>query len=287
MSTPTENVFEKISREYYELTVSEKKTADFIMSHQHDTQYLSIAELAEASDVAEATVSRFCRRLGYKGYSAFKLAVANSAAAVMRDNSALYGQIEEADSFEDRCRKLYSADAAAMNQTLELVNQDAIRQAAAILENADKVFCMGQGGSMLLAMEAAHVFGTVGNKFFAVSDAHLQAISAATMSPRDAILFLSYSGATKDMMDTLSTAKEQGAKIILITRFPKAPGAAFADVVLQCGSIESPLQMGSVAAKIAQLFLIEIVFAEMCRNNMETCLENREKIATALAEKHL
>lgn len=287
MSTQSESVFEKISREYYELTVSEKKTADFVMNNQHDTQYMSIAELAEASDVAEATVSRFCRRLGYKGYNAFKLAVANSAAVIKHDAGALYGQVEETDSFEDMCSKLYSADTAAMGQTLELLNTETVKAAVDILESADKVLCMGQGGSMLLATDAAHVFATMGNKFFPVSDAHLQSISAATMTPGDAILFFSYSGATKDMMDTLSIAKEQGAKVILITRFPKSPGAAFADVVLQCGSSESPLQMGSVAAKIAQLFLVDIVFSEMCRRNMDKCFENRERIAAALAEKHL
>ena len=40
---------------------------------------MSISELAEACTVAEATISRFCRRLGYKGYNAFKLAIANAA----------------------------------------------------------------------------------------------------------------------------------------------------------------------------------------------------------------
>ena len=287
MSVQSESVFEKISREYYELTASEKKTADFVMNNQHDTQYMSIAELAEASDVAEATVSRFCRRLGYKGYNAFKLAVANSAAVIRHDAGALYGQVEETDSFEDMCRKLYSADTAAMGQTLELMNPAAIAATVDILEAADKVICMGQGGSMLLAQEAANVFAPMGNKFFSVCDAHLQVISAVTMTERDAVLFFSYSGATKDMMDTLSVAREQGAKVVLITRFPRSPGAALADVVLQCGSSESPLQMGSVAAKIAQLFLIDIIFSEMCRRNMDKCFENRERIASALAEKHL
>ena len=86
------NVFEKISEEYYNLTASEKKVADYLLSHQSKSQHLSISQLAEARQVAEATVSRFCRRLGYKGYSAFKLAVANSAAAQI-SRSPLSGSI--------------------------------------------------------------------------------------------------------------------------------------------------------------------------------------------------
>ena len=74
------DVFETISQSYYELTTAERKAADYVMKNRDKTQYLSIGELAEESGVAEATVSRFCRRLGYKGYNAFKLAIANSAA---------------------------------------------------------------------------------------------------------------------------------------------------------------------------------------------------------------
>ena len=55
------------------------------------------------------------------------------------------------------------------------------------------------------------------------------------------MLFISYSGATRDMLETLRTAKASGAKIILLTHYEDSPGAAMADVVLRCGAQESPL----------------------------------------------
>ena len=51
-------------------------------------------------------------------------------------------------------------------------------------------------------------------------------------------------------MKNLKIVWERKAKTILITRFPKSPGATYADVVLQCGSREGPLQVGSVAARV-------------------------------------
>ena len=279
------NVFETISREYYDLTASEKKVADFLMAHQQESQYMSIAELAEECGVAEATVSRFCRRLGYKGYNAFKLAIANATARM----SQQAGRPEEADSdsLEEAARHLSEIDSTAIEQTLSLLSISAVKAAVDLLEVARCVCCMGQGGSMLLAQEAAHLFSTVSGKFFAVSDSHLQMMRAATMGPEDTVLFFSYSGATRDMMETLQVARESGARIILITRFSKSPGGKFADVLLQCGANESPLQLGSVAAKIAQLFLLDVLFTEFCRRDPVTCEHRRERIATALADKHL
>ena len=281
----TGNVFETISQQYYELTASEKKTADYLMAHQEESQYMSIAELAEESGVAEATVSRFCRRLGYKGYNAFKLAIANSTARLQQGAPAVADT--EGDSLEEVARRLYAVDSAAIAQTLELLDYGAVREAADLLESAERVCCMGQGGSMLIASEAAHLFSAASGKFFAVSDSHMQMIRAANMGERDAVLFFSYSGATRDMVETLQVARERGARIILITRFPKSPGGALADVVLRCGANESPLQIGSVAAKLAQLFLLDVLFAEFCRRAPGQCEESRERIAAALAEKHL
>ena len=281
-----ENVFETISRAYYDLTAAEKKTADYVMKHHDETQYMSIAELADASGVAEATVSRFCRRLGYKGYNAFKLAIANAAAVGRQEGDQLSGQIREDDSLEDMSRKLYSADLAAMAQTLERL-PERIAVAVDSLESAGKVLCMGQGGSMVMASEAAHLFSTVSGKFFPVSDSHSQVIAAANMEENDALLFFSYSGATREMSETLNVARSRGARVILITRFPRSPGAALADVVLCCGSNESPLQLSSVPAKIAQLFLMDVLFSAFCRRDMERCRASRARVAEALAEKHL
>ena len=116
-----ESVFEKISGEYYNLTAAEKKVADFVQSHQGRTQHLSISQLAEESQVAEATVSRFCRRLGYKGYNAFRLAVANTTAGRLQPMNPLSGEVLDEDSFTDVCSKIFSANTSAMAQTCETV----------------------------------------------------------------------------------------------------------------------------------------------------------------------
>ena len=285
MPDTTPNVFDTISQSYYELTASERKTADYVLKNRDRSQYLSIGELAEESGVAEAMVSRFCRRLGYKGYNAFKLAIANAGAP--KPAAASDKPIRDSDDPIELARKLYAVESEAMLQTLSLLRPAELDKAVTILRNARKVLCMGQGGSMILASEAAHLFSVCEGKYVPVSDSHMQIIASATLTEADAVLFFSYSGATKDMMETLTVVREQGAKTILITRFPRSPGAALADVVLQCGSNESPLEHGSVPARIAQLFLLDILFTRVTLSEPDGCQTNRQRIAAALADKHL
>lgn len=281
-----ENVFERISSAYYQLTAAEKKVADYVVIHQNDTQFLSISRLAEACGVAEATVSRFVKRLHFRGYNAFKLAIAQSTAGHSGANP-LSGEVEPGDSLPDLCRKLFTAGMDAMEQTMALIRPEEILRAADLLEGADKVLCMGQGGSMIMAQECAHLFSTAFGNYFPVSDSHMQAIAITQAGPRDVILYFSYSGATRDLMEAARLARERGVKLILFTRFPNSPGAALAYVTLQCGSHESPLQLGSVAARVAQLYLIDVLFSEVSRRDLESCKDHRQQVADALAVKHI
>ena len=56
---------------------------------------MSISELAYESGVAEATISRFCRRLKLKGYNAFKLAVAKATAEDVYKRQVLHGAVDQ------------------------------------------------------------------------------------------------------------------------------------------------------------------------------------------------
>lgn len=283
---PLIDVFEKINGEYYQLTSAEKKVADYAVIHQQQTQFMSISELAEEAGVAEATISRFCKRLGYKGYSAFKLAIANATASRM-DHGAGDEEEAEEDSVEGMCRAVYRSDSEALAQTLELIQADMVRKAADMIVSAGRVLCMGQGGSMILSQECAHLFSTIQLNFMAVMDSHLQAIAASQLTPGDLVIYFSYSGSTKELIKNFQIIRDRKPRIILVTRFPKSPGAAYADIVLQCGSREGPLQGGSVAARIAQLYLMDVLFHEVCRRDREGCRARQELVAEVLSDKHI
>ena len=115
----------------------------------------------------------------------------------------------------------------------------------------------------------------------------MQVITISNMDENDVLLYFSYSGSVRDMMENFALAAKRGVKTILLTRFPKSPGADMADLVLQCGSSESPLQLGSIPARISQLFMLDVLFSEYCRRDYEAARESRRRIATAISEKHV
>ncbi len=286
-----QDIFETISSQYFQLTNSEKKVADYILAHRIEAQYMSISELAEECEVADATISRFCRRLGLAGYNAFKLELAKASMATRtiahptsEAPSEMAGQEQD---FRGLCQRRFHESVAAMEQTMKLLSSSVVNRVVDLFDTSKRIYCMGQGSSMVLAEEAWTMFSTVSSKFLFVPDSHLQMNALALMEENDLILFFSYSGSTKELQDILEVAGEKKVKVILVTRFPKSPGGQVADVVLQCGSNEGPLQAGSATARMAQLFVLDVLFGVFCERNVEQTTENRERIAEAVSRLHL
>ena len=276
------DILERIHASYYQLTAAERKVADFVLSRQTQVQYMSITQLADECGTAEATVSRFCRSLGLKGFNAFKMELARFSAM-----GAEKKEDHPFDTFPGRNQEIAKLANDAVNQTIELVEEEDIHLAVDMLEKAGRVLCFGAGGSSLMAKEFAHLFANVTNKFMSVDDSHLQMIAAASMDKGDVMVLFSYSGATTLGIQELELARAKGVKSILVTRFNKSPAAKLADLVLRCGSNEGPFQFGSVPAKIAQLIVMDVLFQEYCARHPKLCKKNTEAIAAALSSMHL
>ena len=204
------NIFETISSQYFQLTNSEKKVADYVLRHRIDVQYMSISELAEECTVADATISRFCRRLGLTGYNAFKLELAK--ASMTRDSHRADAAIlQESSGFHAMCKKLLGENVAVLEQTIQLLDPRQVSRAVDLLRRSRRVVCMGQGSSMVLSEEAWTLFSTVSPKFLFVPDSHLQMNTLALMDPDELVLFFSYSGSTRDFQDLLEVARQRQA----------------------------------------------------------------------------
>ncbi len=283
MEEKENNILEHIHAAYYHLTASERKVSDFVVNHPEQVQLMSITQLADECGVAEATVSRFCRNLKLTGFNAFKLELAKHTVSKVPHRTGY----EDPDTPKGRYTRAGQMAIDAIQQTMELMDQKRILQTVELFEQADKVMCIGAGGSMIMAAECAHLFSTVTGKFYSVSDSHSQMSATATMDRQDVIVLFSYSGATTSGVQVMELAKSRGIPTVLVTRFNKSPAAKLATVVLRCGSNEGPFQFGSVPAKVAQLTVMDMLFQEYYHRNLQACEENLQNIADALSGKHL
>ena len=278
------NFWELLQQHQNDLTKSGHMVADYLVQHAAEAQYLSISSLARECKVAEATVFRFCRALGFEGYHEMRIALAQANATGALVNQRAPGPDADTATLCEHAGALFMT---AINGTQNALSPEAVDKAVALLHSARQVFCLGQGGSMLVANDICARFSSLSTKFRTAGDSHLQLLTASLMGPEDVVLFVSYSGATRDMMETLRTAKDAGAKIILLTHYEDSPGAALADVVLLCGAQESPLDSGSIPIKVAVLYVGEVLLLRYMMDDPETANTAQDRTSEAVAMKLL
>ena len=265
----SEDIFTALIHSYNTLTRSETKVADYILRHKQEIHLQSISELAQRCSVSEATISRFCHSVGCASFNEFKLAVvqAISASENMDMGTDLYSSILSDDSIEQKCRKLCNVSTDALHQTLSELDVDKIDKVVDMLSRAGSVYCFGQGNSSIVAEDAWGRFSCVSPKFHYIANANLQATTAELLGKNDVVLYFSFSGAVRELTEMGKILQNREAKLILVTRFPNSPGAQYADLLLICGANEAPQQQGSIAAKIGQLFIVDVLFHEYCARN--------------------
>ena len=278
------NFWELLQQHQGDLTKSGRTVAEYLLQHAGEAQYLSISSLAKECCVAEATVFRFCRALGFEGYHEMRIALAQANAT-----GALVNQrVPEPDAdTATLCEHASALLMTTINGTQNALSPEAVDRALGLLRKARQVYCLGQGGSMLIANDICARFACISTKFRTAGDSHLQLVTASLMTPEDVVLFVSYSGATRDMLETLRTAKAAGAKIILLTHYEDSPGAKLADVVLLCGAQESPLDSGNIPIKVALLYVAEVLVLRYTMNDPQNVMDAQDRTSEALAVKML
>ena len=278
------NFWELLQQHQGDLTKSGRTVAEYLMQHAAEAQYLSISSLARECKVAEATVFRFCRALGFEGYHEMRIALAQANAT-----GAMVNQRDpepDADT-ATLCEHASALFMTAINGTQNTLSPEAVDRAVELLHRARQVFCLGQGGSQLVANDICARFAGITNKFRTAGDSHMQIMAASLMTEQDVVLFVSYSGATRDMLETLRTAKAAGAKIILLTHYEDSPGARLADIVLLCGAQENPLDSGSIPIKVAVLYVAEVLLLRYMLDDAEASNAAQDCTTEALADKML
>ncbi|MFF3099491.1 MurR/RpiR family transcriptional regulator [Viridibacillus arvi] len=281
-----QDIFSLIHSRYNSFTNTEKKVADYILENIKDVLYMSITDLADACNVGESSVFRFCKTMDLKGYQEFKIVLAHSI-SLDNETPQLSSMITMQDTIGELASKVLSSNVNALTETYNLITEKDISNAVESMVQAERIHFFGVGSSLMTAMEAKNKFMRITNKTECSLDSHLQVMSAALMTEKDVAILISYSGSTKDTIEVAKVAKESGAKIISITRFAKSPLTSFSDITLLCGANEGPLQGGSLTAKIAQLYLLDLLYFEYFKRTNKEAVHNKELTAKAVIEKML
>lgn len=239
-----------------------------------DMILLSITEFSELAGVGDATMLRFCRKLGLKGYSEFRFLLSQS-------------EKNQENQKDDAAGQVLDRMVTALQSTYELLDRSQIAKAADIILHARSLFALGSGNSGMAAQELCNKILRFGLVCSNPADSHFQMIATSLLDQRDAMVLFSVSGSTKDMLDVAKHASQQGVKLIVVTNYLKSPLAKFATALLYVVGKSAPLDSGSLVSKVSQLYIVDVLSKELYRQMGSAAEENIKKTALAVMEKEI
>ncbi len=253
------------------LPPAERRVAMLLLADPRSFASLPVVELAERSHVSKPTVVRFCRSVGYDGLADFKRKLAGS---VNEGVPFVHRSVDDDDKAGDIIVKVIDNAVAAMLRYRNAAAGQAMERAIAALaetgsrpNQAHRIEFYGVGNSGIVAQDAQHKFFRLGVRSAAISDGHVQVMSATMLGPGDCAVIISNSGRSRDLLDVADIARRKGATVIVITatgsplaleaRHANQPGSQH--ILLAADHPEDADRYSPMVSRLLHLLIIDIL----------------------------
>lgn len=281
-SSAPDNLLLTIRAQLPSLYEQEQKVGQYILRNPEEVVRLAIEDLAERCHASDTTIFRFCRKVGATGYQDLKIRLAQTMAAA---RAPTYAVIGDADTLGEIARKAIQANVKALEDTLAVLDLEAVDRAAKVLLGARRVDIYGAGGGAIAALDLQYKLMRLGMRAVPHTDAEMQVVSATLLTAADVAIAISHSGESQDVARALAVAGKAGAHTIAITNHPGSPLATAAQISLHTAAQESLAYGYPLGARVAQVGLIDVLYSYMALMRRDEVDQNHTRIAAALQKR--
>ena len=269
------NVYAAIQSQYTTLSKVGKRIADYILADPVHITSISIQQMAAELDIAESSIIRFCKIVGCAGFSEVKLLLAKYSPKSVR---TIFEDLSETDSISTISESVFSRNIDTLERALQLLDFEKIEQAVGVLSRAENILILGVGASGTIAEDFYIRLMRIGIRAVSLTDSHLMQIQASQCGPDTAVIAISHTGKTREIVSAVRTARECGAPTIGITGYPDTSLKEVSDICLE---LYSPEQL-FVSPRVAQFSLIDTLYVSLAIRRKDSVVQNIERMNEVL-----
>jgi len=222
---------EKLKAIYPSLSKQQKKVADFFLTEGSEAAFLSVAELARQVRTSQATVVRFSRVIGFKGYPDLQRELQNWIRQKISPSRVLQNLMIKAPE-ENVYRRIFQIDRQNLDETEEANPQEKLDRAVREIIQAKRIGFIGFRTSQAMAYLLYFFIGRVRKNCELLDDGGNLTNQLMYYGAKDLLLAISFPRYSRLTLEILKYGKKMGCKIIVITDNPVSPVGQMADVIL-------------------------------------------------------
>lgn len=253
-STP--HVRDHILAAFDQLSPKQRRLARFFLDHEEMIAFASANEVGRRAGVSAATVVRFCRALGFEGYTDLQAAVRAQFPQYRTAVQKLAERMSNGAFDRNLPVQIAQTNTENIQKTLSQVSEADLVQIINALLRARRIRIFGSGISSAAAVFAEHALTTLGFSARAhTSEGLTQVLELSHLTGQDVVIVISLWRYLRSSIEALEMAKTAGATCVALTDSPVAPVAILADHAL-VASIEGAVHSRSITGILSLIDLI-------------------------------
>jgi RpiR family transcriptional regulator, carbohydrate utilization regulator len=263
------NILTQLKTMTLDMTESERLIAEYILNNPEEVFNLKIENLSKKLNVSLPTVFRFSKKLGFKGFKDFKVALIRDMAIGMNIEIE---NIDE-DSIESTTINVFEKIRANLKETLSLINYDDLARAVDILTSSKRIIFFAVSYSASVALDAYAKFLSAGFNSIYDTETYTQRVISTQCTPKDVAIGISFSGASREVVDCMKNAKQNGANTIGLTAFIKSPITEFSRLCIYTAPVHARYQRIDLASKMSFAAILDSLYINAVLKKRESALE--------------
>lgn len=242
----------------------EELIAEFIIRAGADIRDYSARGIAKETYTSPATVLNLCRKIGISGFNNFKAEYLKELDYL----SQSFGEIdanrpfEEGDGIAAIANKMGALYEETVKDTLSLLSQDVLRRAVRLILESEAVHVYSYGTALNIAESFKEKMMKVGKNVYITNNLNYQRYEVNGLSQRDCVIFISYSGETKSIIDMAKTCLRHKVPFFTVTSYGENTLSSLCDVNLYISTRESLTHnIANFNSNLSINFLLDILYS--------------------------
>ena len=264
---------------YDQLFDAEKKVADYLLDHPDAAVEMSVAALAGECSTSQATIIRFCKKVGFSGFHQLKIEMAKD---MKTRKDYITTNAIDINHIGQSLHNILVSKVEELEATINNLNEESIRKVIDAVVKADVVEVAAVGNSIPIAMDASYKFNQVGIRSVASNVWEAQQAFSFTLNKGDVLIGISASGASRRLVGMARIAQKSGALVVTITSQPESPLAENSDIVLTTASRERVFYDQVSFTRSAAMAVVDSIFLllySMRKDSFQQLLEHEQIIS--------
>jgi DNA-binding MurR/RpiR family transcriptional regulator len=222
---------ERLQKSYPSLTKQQKKVAEFLITQGPEAAFLSVAELAHQVQTSQASVVRFARAAGFKGYPQMQRELQNWVRQKISPSRVLQNLMGKAPK-DNVYRRIFQMDRQNLDETEGANPRETLDRAIREILRARRIGFIGFRTSQAIAYLLFFFLGRVRKNCELMDDGGNLTNQLMNYGGKDLLVAISFPRYSRLTLETLKHGKKAGCRIIAITDTPISPIGQIADIVL-------------------------------------------------------